>query len=215
MRVSRLTQREREVMDFIGRGLSTRDIARQLNIAPAAARRHVASAARRLRTLDEGVTASDVRERGLRYLEKGERPRFQLTLSFLAILLGGWPAVHVGSFFSSDLFCSTDRLAGARIEHASDLVIVSGAIAVIALLVTRNRPRLFGTALLAQVPVLTVGIVMVASDGAFVRTATTCSLFDAGTPSLSSADVSYLYGFWSAAAVLLVSQGVRGVRGAR
>jgi DNA-binding CsgD family transcriptional regulator len=47
-----LTQRERQVMELLSQGLTTRQIARRLRIAPATARRHIGSAAGRLGAAD-------------------------------------------------------------------------------------------------------------------------------------------------------------------
>jgi len=47
-----LTQRERQVMELLARGLTTKEVARRLQIAPATARRHIGSAAGRLGAAD-------------------------------------------------------------------------------------------------------------------------------------------------------------------
>ena len=47
-----LTQRERQVMKLLSQGLTTRQIARRLQIAPGTARRHIGSAAARLGAAD-------------------------------------------------------------------------------------------------------------------------------------------------------------------
>ena len=47
-----LTRRERQVMQLLARGLTTAEIARRLQIAPATARRHIGSAAERLGAAD-------------------------------------------------------------------------------------------------------------------------------------------------------------------
>lgn len=48
----RLTRREREVMELLARGLTTKQIAFRLRISPVTARRHIGSAAGRLGALD-------------------------------------------------------------------------------------------------------------------------------------------------------------------
>jgi two-component system nitrate/nitrite response regulator NarL len=47
-----LTPRERQVMELLAQGLTTKEIAWRLQIAPATARRHIGSAAGRLRAAD-------------------------------------------------------------------------------------------------------------------------------------------------------------------
>lgn len=47
-----LTQRERRVMELLAQGLTTKQIAWRLRIAPATARRHIGSAAGRLGAID-------------------------------------------------------------------------------------------------------------------------------------------------------------------
>ncbi len=47
-----LTQRERQAMELLALGLTTKQIAWRLGIAPATARRHIGSAAGRLGAID-------------------------------------------------------------------------------------------------------------------------------------------------------------------
>jgi DNA-binding NarL/FixJ family response regulator len=49
---TRLTRREREVMELLARGLTTKQIAFRLGISPVTARRHLGSAAERLGAID-------------------------------------------------------------------------------------------------------------------------------------------------------------------
>jgi DNA-binding NarL/FixJ family response regulator len=59
-----LTRREREVMELLAEGLTTKQIARRLLIAPATARRHIGSAAGRLGAADRGSAVVTYREGG-------------------------------------------------------------------------------------------------------------------------------------------------------
>jgi DNA-binding CsgD family transcriptional regulator len=56
------TQRERQVMELLARGLTTKEVARRLGIAPATARRHIGSAAGRLGAADRRAAVAAFRQ---------------------------------------------------------------------------------------------------------------------------------------------------------
>ena len=59
-----LTPREREVMDLLSRGFTTKQIAYRLRISAVTARRHIGSAAARLGALDRRAALAAFREKG-------------------------------------------------------------------------------------------------------------------------------------------------------
>ncbi len=150
------------------------------------------------------------RTRAAARARSGNKPRGQLALSVLSIIFASVVGLSLLFASRSGFLCSTiARPTGANIATAGTIVLLSGIVAIIAIVAVRNRPRLLSTVLLGEAVTLGTAIGFIARDSATATLTEDCGFFSSDV-STSTSHVKYGYGLLALAIVVLLAQAFRG-----
>ena len=126
-----------------------------------------------------------------------QRPRPPVGRSVLSLLFASSVALVTYFHFSGGLFCTSEQVRGANIDHAFGVALVGGLAASVLILFVRKRRRLLATVLLLGAATLGVAIAFVALDSATYVAERSCGILET-TDTTFNDRVYYLYGLWGA-----------------
>jgi hypothetical protein len=121
-------------------------------------------------------------------------------------LVGAVTYVH----YSGGLFCSSEQVHGANIDHAFGVAFLGGLAGAVLILFARMRRRLLGAVLLLGAAALAVAVALVASDSATYTAQRSCG-FMTSTETTFNDRVNYLYVLWGAPLGFLLWAALQGL----
>jgi Zn-dependent protease with chaperone function len=131
--------------------------------------------------------------------------------SMLALLLAALVAAVTHLHFSGGLFCSSEHVRGANIDHAFSVAFIAGLTGSVLVLCVRKRLRLLAAVLMLAAMALGVAIALVAWDSATYTAQRSCGLLTS-TETAINERVYYLYALWGVPLALLLRSAVRALR---